>query len=939
MPSKNRPLIPRKRQHSEVDTIGQYRAWPQLRWEAMQTPQSFEASAQQLALPRYHQPHGAADQIAHLDTVYKADSCWPCVAQSRVCIQVGDSSCKACSKRSADDLWSKVPCRNEKITDLTKLFIDFSKVSMNDHSAATLPIINLPYASTCAHADHTLHLGSINVLDSYMFYSAQASGSKVLESSPVQDLIGIALKCKTSRATNSFYFSRGPERSKNLMFGSSEVEPLIFDRLLAVQKFLETSANRTSCGLEHLLSLVVLGEFASSLSFAKDQMFRRETQLDLSIHDSRQISLYQSRQGIAMLNCLQDLTRLVMACCGEFQDWTEERDAIRKRYKADYWPMLVPEAWRARDSTRHLEALMEVITIYREIEQLENAAQAQFPQSKDFGAIKALCTVEKTSLSSRGQAINRLLATCLDGSTLDNAIESIEEDVRHDSNLSSNTGRRGFLLSEEDKFEIEELSKKTSSLRFSEFISMSSSSDNNPKSLTNSQSGWTASSYASSWANHGRNLLHPRGPDTEIEEDVRAAPQGRIDEEDINGQTQLSRAAKAGFVREIKALLERDADPLKKDKFGSTPLHYSIIAPTPFALECLLRYCGPNLDVRNERGCHILHLALEKQKDTSWLDTIYMSMTDADKKSVSWDCLIQETIRTDQLISLNWLVDKMADLQIKVHDDMLLLAAQYQSGAFCEVLFKAGAAINSRGHDEKNSGYGCTPLIMAVKGMQEDAMRWLIEHGADVNAENASGLTALHYASELWYSSPVYIQCLSQAGANLDARTKCDETPLMHAIQADSCGPVRWLLQAGANIHLKDNRGRGALQQAFKRQYIAVDIVQVLLENMAIIEVGKTSQNTLLHYAARSMKPGLFYLLRPKVLDGSIDPYARNLSGQTAIDIAIQAKSCSQEGFKALLECIGLLEPGMDIGDSEVVEKMQDVFKDKFKPSTKKIMF
>ena len=44
----------------------------------------------------------------------------------------------------------------------------------------------------------------------------------------------------------------------------------------------------------------------------------------------------------------------------------------------------------------------------------------------------------------------------------------------------------------------------------------------------------------------------------------------------------------------------------------------------------------------------------------------------------------------------------------------------------------------------KDKDSGSTPLIMAASRGQRQALMWLVEHGADVNAQNNQGMTALH---------------------------------------------------------------------------------------------------------------------------------------------------------------------------------------------------
>lgn len=82
-----------------------------------------------------------------------------------------------------------------------------------------------------------------------------------------------------------------------------------------------------------------------------------------------------------------------------------------------------------------------------------------------------------------------------------------------------------------------------------------------------------------------------------------------------------------------------------------------------------------------------------------------------------------------------------------------------------------------------------TPLIAAagmnrnmdsrVKGVAADAVRFLVERGADVNAANNVGDTALHIAGAM--GADAVAQILIEHGANMNAKNKKGWTPLTYA--------------------------------------------------------------------------------------------------------------------------------------------------------------
>ena len=89
------------------------------------------------------------------------------------------------------------------------------------------------------------------------------------------------------------------------------------------------------------------------------------------------------------------------------------------------------------------------------------------------------------------------------------------------------------------------------------------------------------------------------------------------------------------------------------------------------------------------------------------------------------------------------------------------------------------------------------PLIDAAKNGDQDALRALLQKKADVNAAEADGSTALHWAS--YQDDLESADLLIRAGAKVNAANDLGVTPLWAASQNGSAAMVRRLLEAGAN--------------------------------------------------------------------------------------------------------------------------------------------
>jgi ankyrin repeat protein len=149
------------------------------------------------------------------------------------------------------------------------------------------------------------------------------------------------------------------------------------------------------------------------------------------------------------------------------------------------------------------------------------------------------------------------------------------------------------------------------------------------------------------------------------------------------------------------------------------------------------------------------------------------------------------------------------------------------------------------------------PLVDAAKSGNRDAVRVLLEQGASVNAVEADGTTALHYAS--YRDDLECADLLIRAGANVNAANDLGATPLWTASQNGSAAMARTLLQAGANPNLALLSGETPVMIASRSGN--PDVVEQLATHGANVNVHAARGQTALMWAVAQKHPEVVEVL------------------------------------------------------------------------------
>lgn len=147
----------------------------------------------------------------------------------------------------------------------------------------------------------------------------------------------------------------------------------------------------------------------------------------------------------------------------------------------------------------------------------------------------------------------------------------------------------------------------------------------------------------------------------------------------------------------------------------------------------------------------------------------------------------------------------------------------------------------------------------------------LIGYGADVNAKNNDGRTALMLTSNLEIA-----KLLIDSGADVNARGSgmfgnppliigvinyMGYSPLPYYEYSEILEKIKFLIDKGADVNVKDNGGRSVLEKTIdilniQHWELVLEIVKLLVDNGANINAKDKNGNTALTYAKRKGNKG-----------------------------------------------------------------------------------
>jgi ankyrin repeat protein/superfamily I DNA/RNA helicase len=182
-----------------------------------------------------------------------------------------------------------------------------------------------------------------------------------------------------------------------------------------------------------------------------------------------------------------------------------------------------------------------------------------------------------------------------------------------------------------------------------------------------------------------------------------------------NGVLPIMLAIEKNQVEDLQLLQSARADLNQTDDFGDSPLMYAVKCDHPEAVQLLITG-GANVNQQNSQGNTPLGIA------------------------TGMACLTHHT----QVLELLLQAGAAPNLSTEHGVSPLILAIQEQNKVeSLELLLKARVKL------DQTDDFADSPLMHAVKCDHPEAVKSLIEYGADVNQQNSKGITPLDMAYDL----------------------------------------------------------------------------------------------------------------------------------------------------------------------------------------------
>lgn len=290
-----------------------------------------------------------------------------------------------------------------------------------------------------------------------------------------------------------------------------------------------------------------------------------------------------------------------------------------------------------------------------------------------------------------------------------------------------------------------------------------------------------------------------------------------VDLTDRQGRTPLFHAAEYGQVEAARVLLAHGArlDPI--DEFGQTVVQVAN-SSAPEVLRLLIE-AGADLDHRAGHA-PLITVAAATSGDLELLDKLVAQGRPIEPPDGQGRSALQAAIGFGKHPIVDWLLDHGADVNYRdERSGATVLATAVETGepATVERLLSRGARIDAKTNGKESA------LFLAASRGHLDLVETLAAAGADIEAQNSLGMRPLMVAASTavyWKkdtTATAVVEWLCSRGAELNAADRNGWTALHHAADSGHEQSARVLLAHGAALASRSAAGKRPLDLAVEK--------------------------------------------------------------------------------------------------------------------------
>ena len=349
-----------------------------------------------------------------------------------------------------------------------------------------------------------------------------------------------------------------------------------------------------------------------------------------------------------------------------------------------------------------------------------------------------------------------------------------------------------------------------------------------------------------------------------------------------DGMTLLHIVCKEGHHEFAETLIKRGAEINLPDEEGRTAIHYAVMSGNSELVETLL-HMGSDPNKLTKKKETPLHFAA---KYSGLEEVQFLIDHGASIKAINWilvEDLVDQRRRQDkiyyddesQILALKAALGLKTPESLQNDEDDEDDEDEDSGGErYADSVDSPGKDKNSKENDAIDPDHiplsllprdvndaanvdGMTVLHFAVQNGDTEVVKFLVEHGADIKAQDTVlSRSAIHFAAE--NGNLDCVKYLAEHGADLEDRDVYGATALHYAAKSNKLDVVKYLVSRKMDYTAKDVRGWSAMHYAACGG--SIDVVKYLLAKGLNINEQNKSGRTPLFFAGQNHELRKFML-------------------------------------------------------------------------------